>query len=62
MAMILVLILQISAAVIAFTMVYKSRYMVSVLLDRMMNDYTYYYRLEVDWIQSNVSFTYKLAE
>lgn len=56
MAMMLVFTLQISAAIAGFTLMSKSRYMVTNQLHYMMNDYQYYYRLEVDWIQSKVSF------
>jgi len=51
-AMMVVFVLQVSAAIVAFTLISKSRYMVSDQLDTMMRDYNYRYQLEVDWIQS----------
>lgn len=56
LAMILVFILQVSAAITAFTMISNSRNMVTDQLDWMMREYGYgESQVEVDWIQSKVS-------
>lgn len=64
--MVLVFVFQIAAAVAGFTLISRSRNMVSSQLETMMNSYShnyyYYYnddyqqgyRLNVDWIQSKV--------
>lgn len=55
--MMLVFVFQLAAAIAGFTLISKSRSMVSNQLDGMMEGYNNYGNpLEVDWIQSKVSF------
>lgn len=54
-AMMLVFVLQVSAAITGFTLIRKSIFMVSDQLDTMMRYYNNEYQLEVDWIQTKVS-------
>lgn len=54
--MTLVFVFQVAAAIAGFTLISRSRYMVSDQLDLMMRNYNYDYRLNVDWIQSKVCY------
>lgn len=56
--MMLVFLSQISAAIAGFTLISRSRYMVSDQLEQMMKLYNYHdnNRQQMDWIQSKVSY------
>lgn len=62
LAMILVFILQISAAIAAFTLISKSRNMVSDQLQTMMGNYGYDDPLKIDWIQSKVCYDFEIID
>lgn len=60
--MTLVFIFQVAAAIAGFTLISRSRYMVSDQLNYMMRNYNYGYRLNVDWIQSKVCYNFILFQ
>lgn len=58
--MLFVFVFHVSAAIAGFILISSTRLMVSDQLRIMMAGYNYLNRLEVDWIQSKVSFVNKL--